>query len=278
VVAALIGPTLTASPPSPLAEVGGPSFAAPGSGAQLPLLLTAIGAQFAGDATTTEQGGTISLTPDGSLRMTLNNSALGVSGVPLSIHPTSIAGGTIQSFIAPSGTDHVRSGAWFIRSGGVPIGGVWTTGFSTPQASIPTTSNFDYTGTVAGLISEYHVPGGDGVGLLSGDVNFTVNFATQKISGEISNLRVGSDGLYVTGPVNLLSFTATINPGTNSYTGEVVSAISPGGPNAFQVGTKGTISGQFFGPGATESGAVLTLSDGTSRLIISFSASDFDRA
>jgi len=103
-------------------------------------------------------------------------------------------------------------------------------------------------------------------------VLFRVNFETRTISGEISGLRVGSDGSYVTGPVNNLSFTATLSPGTNTYAGEVVSGSSPGGPNAFLAGATGTISGQFFGPSTDESGAVLTLSDGTSRLIISFSA------
>ena len=85
-------------------------------------------------------------------------------------------------------------------------------------------------------------------------------------------LRVGSDGFYVTGPVNTLSFNATFGPGTNTFTGEVVSRSSPGGPNAFLAGAKGTFSGQFFGPDGNEIGGVITLSDGTSRLIISFSS------
>jgi len=276
-VSAPIAPTLTASPPSLLAEVGGPSFAAPGRGAQFPLLLTAITARFAGDATTTEQGGTISLAPDGTLRMTLNNSALGVNGLILASGATRISSGTFQSFVAPSaGLNYVRSGSWLILASGDPIGGVWTTGFVTRPASIPTTSTIGYLGAVRGLISEYHIPLGESVALVGGNLSLNVNFATQTISGTISGLTVGTDGFYRPGPVNDLSFTATINAGSNSYTGEVVSGPSPDGPNAFQAGARGTISGQFFGPNVREIGGVLTLSDGTSRLIISFGASVFE--
>jgi len=273
-VAALIAPTLTPSPPSPLAEVGGPSFAKPGGGAQLPLLLTAIGAQFAGDATTTNLGGIISLAPDGTLRMTLNNSDLGVNGIALgSGAKTSVSSGTFSSYVAP--LPNTNSGSWFIRPDrGDPVGGVWSTGFSTLPASIPTASFKLYFGDVGGLISEYHISDGGSVGLVDGNLSLSANYVTRTISGSITGLRVGTDGIYRPGPVNNLSFTATFSPGTNTYTGEVVSGSSPGGPNAFQAGARGTISGQFFGPRAEEIGGVLTLSDGTSRLIISFSATN----
>jgi hypothetical protein len=273
-VAALIAPTLTPSPPSPLAEVGGPSFAAPGSGAQLPLLLTATTAQFAGDAPTTEQGGTISLAPDGSLRMTLNNSALGVSGVVLRNGVTSLDRSSAFLDLTDFSAEriHVRNGSWQVYGQRAFSGGVWSTGFSTGPTAIPTTSTITYMGAVTGLISEYHIVGGEGVGLVRGNLSLNVDFATRTISGAISGLNVGTDGFYRTGPVNDLTFTATIDAGSNSYTGEVVSGPTPGGLNAFQAGVRGIITGQFFGPTAGESGGALTLSDGTARLIISFGA------
>lgn len=170
------------------------------------------------------------------------------------------------------GRNHVRSGAWIITNAAGKSGGVWSTGFSPRSASIPTTGRLSYNGPIGGLISEYHIAAGDGVALLQGKLEMDSDFSTRSVTGKITGLRVGSDGTYLTGPVNELTFTATFNAATNRYEGEVMAGPSPGGPNAFQSAARGTISGQFFGPGAVESGAVLTLSDGTSRLIISLSA------
>lgn len=155
--------------------------------------------------------------------------------------------------------------------GGQQLGGAWSTGFSTRPALLPTFGQMSYSGTTLGLISEYHIAGGEGIGLVGGRVQFDSDFAARTITGRITGLDVGSDGSYRTGPVNELTFTATFNTSTNNYEGEVVTGSSPGGPNAFEAGARGIISGQFFGPDGGESGAVLTLSDGTSRLIISFS-------
>ena len=272
---ALLTPTLTGSPTAPLADVGGRSFAAPGNGASFPLLLTAITSPFAGDALTTERGGTIDQTSDGSLRLTLNNSALGVSGVPLATNTKiGIPGGSFQSFAEPSAGDrlYVRNSVWIISMSGGKNGGVSSVGFVPPPGSIPTSGRLSYTGSIGGLISEYHIAGGDGVALLSGDVQFDADFGSATVTGKITGLRVGSDGFYVPGAVNELTFTATLDAATNIYRGEVLSGSSPGGPNAFQSGALGTIVGRFYGPDAGEAGAVLILSDGTSRLLISFSA------
>jgi len=237
-------------------------------------LLTAINAPFAGDATTTGQGGIIDLAADGSLRLTLNNQALGVNRVALGTNARiNIPGGTFQSFTDPSAGErnHVRHSFWIITTSAGKSGGVSSTGFVPRPGSIPTTGGSTYSGTIGGLISEYHIAGGDGVALLSGNVQLNVDFASRAVTGRITGLRVGSDGIYVTGPVNELTFTATYNAATNTYSGEVLSGSPPGGPNAFQAGARGAIVGQFYGPDAGETGAVLTLSDGTSRLIISFS-------
>jgi hypothetical protein len=76
----------------------------------------------------------------------------------------------------------------------------------------------------------------------------------------------------LTGPVNDIGFSATIDRNNNLFSGNTSVTSSPGGVYAFGPTASGLINGSFYGPNANEVGAVFNLSEGTRRLIGSFGA------
>lgn len=270
----LLPASLTAQPAPSFADAGGLSFSSPGAGAQLPLLLSAVSGTFGGDASTTEQGGILNLAATGSVTLSLNNPALGATNLALNSNDRQpIAAGQTLQVTSRNSDPFSRYISWVYGAPSHNVGGgVGLAGLLTRASQVPTSGQANFTGNLNGLISDFAISGGAGYAVLIGDVTVAANFSANQLSGQISNIRVGSDGFYVTGTVNPLTFNATFDPKRNLYVGEIVTGLFPGGPNGFQPGVKGSITLQLFGPNASEVGAVFVISDGLSRAIGSFGA------
>ena len=270
---ALLPASLTAQP-SPSFADSGISFSSPGSGTQLPLLLSAVSGMFGGDTLTTQQGGTLQLASNGAVNFSLNNPQLGAANLAFqSTARQPIGGGQTIQIFGFGGDPFSRNLSWVYGASANNVGGgVAVAGFLTKASQVPFSGQADFAGRLNGLVSEFHISAGSGYALLSGDVTLTANFGAKQLIGQISNVRVGTDGLYRPGPVNDFTFTATFDPVRNLYVGEIVtgSAPAPASPNAFQAGARGSITLQLFGPTATEVGAVFVISDGQSRALGSF--------
>ncbi|UUR07592.1 hypothetical protein [Sphingomonas glaciei] len=271
----LAAPFLTTSPAFPVTNLEGANFQIGALAARFPLRLSAVGPGFGGDSIVTNSGGILDLRSDRSLALTLNSSTPSISAMPIGGMLTTRANGDKLLLTANppnQGINFARHGVWLIQSSSGDSGGVWSTGFASPSGALPNTGHVTLVGGANGLISEYGIAGGAQIALLSGKVELVVDYATGSVTGRITQLKVGSDGTYVTGPVNELTLSLTLDRNGRLLTGSAVSGASPSGPNAFAANVTGSVSGQLFGPAGADAGAVLILSDGLSRLVLAFSA------
>jgi hypothetical protein len=162
-------------------------------------------------------------------------------------------------------------GAWsYTAPAGTTYLGQFATGSQTPLASLPTTGTATYTGsgTSGGVIGGYFIPGGNNTitgGTVTGDVNMNVNFGTNAVSGQFTNMVARP----ITGgsvPWNSVSLTGQIDRASNgSFGGGVSVAVAPtaAGSAGLSTAAHGTFSGNFFGPANNEIGGTWTLSEST---------------
>jgi hypothetical protein len=276
----------TANPASPIAS-GGENLANPSSSTTFPLLQTAvaINSGFSGDASVTSQGATLSYDKSSNrYLLTLNDEDVGVVNATATredhlvngFHTfgTPISGGrNLQTDVVE--LTYTSYGYWLIErfpqvgSYEWTNGGAFLGGFVTPPGSIPSTGNATYTGNVTGLYDEAFL-GGD-VALLSGNVSVTIDFSARSVSGQMTNLQLGSDSVRHSA-MNDIAFNAAFNPAQNLFNGTTHVTTVPNGSSAFTADATGVIQGRVFGPTADEVGAVWTLSDSVRRLIGSFGA------
>jgi hypothetical protein len=162
-------------------------------------------------------------------------------------------------------------GAWsYTAPGGTTYLGQFATGSQTPVASLPTTGTATYTGsgTSGGVIGAYFVPGGNNTitgGTVTGDVNMNVNFGTNAVAGQFTNMVAKP----ITGgsvPWNNVSMSGQIDrAGVGSFGGPVTVGAAPSGAGSagFGTGAHGNYTGNFFGPAHNEIGGTWTLSEST---------------
>jgi len=262
----------TASPVSPVA--GTTKFSTLTQATDFPLLMTAAkGGTGDGDSTTTSLGGTIRANPDGTYTLTINNTALGINNVTV---PSQSGIWNLRGASNSPTLDYTRYGYWSRDDGvdGVFNLSAWTTGFITPPSSIPIQGTAAYAGQAAGLINAAISPNtfADFDSSFTGNVSLTANFGASTLSGSITNITASSLYTALTGPVNDIGFTASINNASNLFSGTTSVTGQLAGPYAFGPTAAGLIDGRFYGPHAEEVGAVFNLTEGTRRLIGSFGA------
>ena len=264
----------TASPTSPIA--GATKFSTLSQATDFPLLMSAArGGPGDGDPATTSAGGVLRANPNGTYALTINNLTVAFNGGPV---PGQTSNGIwfTRSTVDSANLDYTRYGYWSYGESvdGTFNLGAWTTGFVTPAASLPAQGTATYAGKASGLYNAAISPGtlADFDSSFKGDVSLTANFGTSALSGSITNITATSLYSALSGPVNDIGFSASIDrtnnlfAGTTSVTGQATSAY------AFGPTAAGLINGRFYGPNAAEVGAVFGLSEGTRRLLGSFGA------
>ena len=145
--------------------------------------------------------------------------------------------------------------------------GVFAIGNATPSANLPTTGSAVYTGIASGVYAN-----SAGSGYFGGSASLSANFASNSISGSISDIRVTpSISGPVTGSMNAISLSGTISGGTYAGT---ATAASTAGTAAAITGAAGTFGGGFYGTSASETTGIFSLTGGASnaQLIGSFGA------
>jgi hypothetical protein len=249
------------------AQTGSPAVANDGTTVH-PLLLTAVDAEFGGDAATTGQGGTVAVSPGGQVALTINNPALHVTNV------TQTPGKTPWIALPGGGTmlmttlhdSYTEFGTWLVVDATGGGDGVYVGGYDTPPTDVPAAGTAVYTGTTTGLFAVPRTPGGY-TPTISGSVRVTADFGARSVDGAITNLRGADDDSGF--PLNDVGFSAVLDGGVNRFSG-TTRVTSPSG--GFAPNAAGVIEGRFFGPAAQSVGAVWTLSDDRWRMIGSFGA------
>ena len=273
---AVLAAVQTPSPASPVASGASPSFSALGSTTSFPLFQTSIDGSFGGDTATTNAGAVLTVRPDGSAGLTINNAGLGVSNVQVGVYPgTPVGLYQVATEVRSADLDYTRFGYWLRYQ---PTEGLWqasafTGGFVTPVSDIPTSGSAIYTGAATGIFNDQAICNcvTGFVSQFNGDVSLTANFGQLTINGSITNISLTSLS-YPPGPTNDIGFTATIDRANNLFSGTTSVTSEPGGVYAFGPTASGIINGRFYGPNAAEVGAVFNLTEGTRRLIGSFGA------
>jgi hypothetical protein len=162
-------------------------------------------------------------------------------------------------------------GTWsYTAPGGTVYVGQFANGSQTPLASLPTSGTATYTGTSTsgGVIGGYLVPGGNNTitgGTVTGDVNMNVNFGTNAVNGQLTNMTAKP----ITGgsvPWNNVTLNGNISRSSGgSFGGSASANPAPAGAGSVGLGTaaQGNFSGNFFGPAHNEIGGTWTLSEST---------------
>jgi hypothetical protein len=191
---------------------------------------------------------------------------LGKNGATAS---STLSGGQVLNFtLVSANLTYTALGNWSINSGGT--NGQTTNisyfilGYQTAPSSMPTSGSATYSGTndVTGVVG---IQGGSNSGTgsanLTGNASLTANFATNTVTGTLSNMMAtpSNGGAAVAwDTVNLSgSITGNLISGTTSV------GSSPGTSYSLAAGGTGTLKGGFYGPSANEVGAVWTLHDAT---------------
>jgi hypothetical protein len=174
------------------------------------------------------------------------------------------------SDVESANLDYTRFGYWFTTDGvdGVFNLSAWSIGFVTPTSQIPITGSATYAGKATGL---YNI-GGDFDSAIKGDVSLSANFGTSTLSGSITNITAKSLYSALSGPVNDIGFTATIDRTNDLFAGTTSVTSQVSGTYAFGPTAAGLINGRFYGPNAAEVGAVFNVTEGGQRLVGSFGA------
>lgn len=271
--AALITPFFSVSPPPVYTDSSDTSFASPKPGSAMPLLQTFFGFPFTGDKETTEAGGQLSVGDDGRVRLTFGSASFGAQNLELATGTQRIG---FKSLYPPAviyissldETAYARSFSWGYGDinddygGGAAIGG-----FLTRPDRIPVSGSRILTGRAAGRMSQWQTKYSNSA-IMDATVSLTHDYSLKQINGRIANFRVAFDGYGRRDPVNEMTFSATYDPVKDRFVGEVVAGPSPGGTNAFEEGSKGTIVLQSFGPNAEEVGGVLVIAGTNARSVI----------
>jgi len=154
---------------------------------------------------------------------------------------------------SPSGVNALHSGTWYVF------------GYETPATSIPTTGQANFIGRAQGTVFT-PTAGTIGEASVDGPAAFSADFASGKITGAFTKLRVSPNGGQET-LWNDVSVSASIAAGSNRFSGATAVTSTPQGLFTLGSSATGSINGAFYGPAAQNLGAIWTLSDGTTSAI-----------
>lgn len=159
---------------------------------------------------------------------------------------------------------YVLGGFWYYGSTGNLTLSTFESGYLAPQSAIPVLGTATYTST-GGVVGVVHsiVNGSYEPVPVVGDASLTANFGTSQITGLFTNM-VATNSANQSFPWNNISLTAAItgNGGGNYFHGTTQVTNVPGNAYALQSNGTGYVDGEFYGPQATEIGALWNASDG----------------
>jgi hypothetical protein len=186
-----------------------------------------------------------------------------VPGKKISDPASSANQGTGAGFVN-YGLSYTGLGAWSRVNSGTGVqtsAGFFSYGFETPAGAMPGTGTASYSQT-GGAAATAFIPSGTNVveATVSGDASLSVNFSNGTIGGTLTNMSAYSSGASTAW--NDVSVSASINAGTNRFSGSTSATSAPNGAFALKGNATGHINGNFNGPSADELGAVWTLSNG----------------
>ena len=128
------------------------------------------------------------------------------------------------------------------------------------------TATYTGTGASGGVFGGYFIPGGNNTitgGVVTGDVSMNVNFGTNAVSGQFTNMTAKP----ITGgsvPWNDVILTGNINRGSGvAVTASTRAAAAPAaaGSVGFSTAASGGATALFYGPSHNELGGTWTLSE-----------------
>jgi hypothetical protein len=254
---------------------------------------------FTGTMTFTTPGGTVSTQFGGSNNYNASNTRAGQSGVEngdLAITAstdsalTTSGGGSWENFGNVVGLTYSTFGDWGLTACSntascTPTYAGTYAGASAGNSltsSMPTTGTATYTGGAEGYVQQPAGTNALNVGQFYGTASLTANFATDNITGSITNItsyNVKTSNATQTsqGTVNDINLSASISGST--YTGQATASSTVGSTGAagtaFNIsGASGTVTGGFYGPSAQETAGTFYLAGGANgtNLVGSFGA------
>lgn len=130
-------------------------------------------------------------------------------------------------------------------------------GYETPVSAVPKTGTAQFSGWASATVFKGSASGA----YVDGRADVSVDFASGKLTGALTNMQVRSLGSAQ--PWNDVSVNASIVGGTNKFTGATAVTSTPNSALSLTGSATGLIDGGFYGPGADELGAVWSLTDAT---------------
>jgi hypothetical protein len=185
---------------------------------------------------------------------------------------TQADGSTVSTIVF--GLNYTLLGAWTYKpaGGGSSTIGLAVTGYQTPAGSVPTTGTAAYAGggDVIGTVAIPSGTGGISGATLSGNVNLSVNFSSQQVTGTLSNMTAKDVLSNKVTPWNNVSLTGNLSQTAGSanrgaiITGTTQAQSAPSGADfGMSSGATGNLSGALFGPDANEAGGVWSVNEGS---------------
>ena len=286
-LASIGAPALAINPTtSPLASPGGPNFfTQPTASLAFPVLQSTLAlsnGSLTADPATMNAGSSFDFAYCSGCRETfaLSVPALGLSHVLLNTYAD-----TPFSAYEDSRPIFVEEGTWgygdlsSLKFGYWQIGTPFPTnyaayayGFEAPAASLQTSGSLSYSGRTIGRVF-YRAAGGTGeIGYVGGtQATLTIDFEAGTVTGQIIGLRA-SDGVNEGEPWNSVTFSGTIEKGTNRITGTTTSSSTSGSAFALKASATGTFAARLYGPGGGELGLVGSLYDGETAALAAMGA------
>ncbi|HYZ48832.1 MAG TPA: transferrin-binding protein-like solute binding protein [Sphingomonas sp.] len=136
-------------------------------------------------------------------------------------------------------------------------------GARTPAESMPRSGSATFAGGAAGYLGQASgTPADTASGTFYGAATLTANFASNSISGSVTDITVyrrGAQNKTVIGTANDVFLTGTISGAI--FTGTATAGTTPG--SAYDLGgATGAVAGAFFGPAADEAAGTFSLFGG----------------
>ena len=277
-VASIGAPALAfapATPASPQATAGGPTFATqPTVSINFPVLQSTLALSngvLAADTATMNAGSSFDFAYCSGCRETfaLNVPSLGLSGVSLNTYAdtpffaTLGDGRQVRVEEATWGVDDlkwIKFGYWEIGTGFPTNYSAYVYGYETPLAALPTSGTATYFGQVSGRV---FYPGAAGFGrtlYLDGLARVQIDFAARTATGLLYSL-IAPDGQGAVSQFNDVTFAVSFPAG--QIAGTTAVSTAPANADALGAGAQGTVAARFYGSNASELGLVFTLYDGT---------------
>ncbi|HEX2759947.1 MAG TPA: transferrin-binding protein-like solute binding protein [Rhizomicrobium sp.] len=145
----------------------------------------------------------------------------------------------------------------------------FSTGVLTPVASLPVSGSATYTGSGAtgGVVGVYSIPGGNNTitgGTVTGNVSMNVNFATNAVTGQLTNMTAKPLG-GTSVPWNNVTLTGSLDRTGGGIGGTARADAAPAGAGStgFSTAASGSFGSSLYGPAYNEMGGTWTLSEST---------------